>query len=182
MQRIMTAAAVVALSLGMAGLAQAQNYPSSSQPNQQMHPNAAVNTPATTPGNPNAPLPQNHPNAATGSSASNVNNQMQGNQPAAAPNGQIGNQAQNLSPQEIEQAQRALQQKGLYHCRIDGIVGPETQSALSQFQQSEGLPQTATLDQDTLNRLMGAQNPNAGGNVGSTMAPSQPQPNGRSGQ
>lgn len=65
-----------------------------------------------------------------------------------------GGSAQNVSPQEVKQAQTELQQQGLYKGKIDGIVGPATKSAISQFQKREGLPQTASLDQQTMQHLM----------------------------
>lgn len=65
-----------------------------------------------------------------------------------------GGAAQNVSQQEIKQAQTELKQQGLYRGKIDGIMGPQTKSAISQYQKREGLPQTASLDQQTLSRLM----------------------------
>ena len=53
----------------------------------------------------------------------------------------------------VRQAQTALQHQGLYDGPIDGISGPKTRQAVSAFQKREGLPQTATLDQATLQRL-----------------------------
>ena len=46
-----------------------------------------------------------------------------------------------------------MQREGLYHGPIDGILGPETKTALSSYQGREGLKQTATLDRDTRDRL-----------------------------
>jgi peptidoglycan hydrolase-like protein with peptidoglycan-binding domain len=174
MQRVLTAAAVVALSMGMAGVSQAQTAPttpSTSAPSaatpgmtSPSHPNSGMTsqpTPATP--SPSAMSPSPGPSAASSPSATN-------------PSGYI-------SPQQVKQAQRVLQQKGLYHGQIDGLVGPQTQAALSQFQQSEGLPQTATLDQDTLNHLLGQGSVSPGAaSTGSTMPPSsKSQPTGRSG-
>jgi hypothetical protein len=76
--------------------------------------------------------------------------------------------AQYVSQQEIKQAQTELKQQGLYNGAIDGIVGPQTKSAISQFQKREGLPQTASLDQQTLSHLMSSGNSGSSGSSGST--------------
>jgi peptidoglycan hydrolase-like protein with peptidoglycan-binding domain len=97
---------------------------------------------------------------------------------AAAPSGMNGAQAaqtqqlQTASEREgdvqtVRQVQQHLQQRGLYDGEIDGIYGPLTQQAILDFQQQHGLPQTATLDDMTLNQLTGA--PIEG--VGSGIAP-----------
>jgi peptidoglycan hydrolase-like protein with peptidoglycan-binding domain len=61
----------------------------------------------------------------------------------------------NASSTEIRQAQQQLQNQGFYHGQIDGIVGPETEQAIGQFQLKNGLSQTATLDQPTMDKLLG---------------------------
>ena len=53
----------------------------------------------------------------------------------------------------VREAQSELQREGLYHGRIDGIVGPQTRQALTAYQNREGLQQTARLDRDTLERM-----------------------------
>jgi peptidoglycan hydrolase-like protein with peptidoglycan-binding domain len=53
----------------------------------------------------------------------------------------------------IKDAQAELQREGLYKGHIDGIDGPQTQQAVRDFQQREGLQQTAVLDQPTLERM-----------------------------
>jgi peptidoglycan hydrolase-like protein with peptidoglycan-binding domain len=73
--------------------------------------------------------------------------------------------AVNPSRDEIRQAQQQLQSQGLYNGAIDGIIGPETKQALHQFQQQNGLNQTARLDQPTMDRLFG----NTGAGQGSTL-------------
>jgi peptidoglycan hydrolase-like protein with peptidoglycan-binding domain len=71
---------------------------------------------------------------------------------------------QQASQSEIQQAQQQLKSKGLYHGAVDGVMGPETQTALMAFQRQHSLPQTSQLDQQTLDAL------NAGGsNAGSGM-------------
>jgi peptidoglycan hydrolase-like protein with peptidoglycan-binding domain len=76
--------------------------------------------------------------------------------------------ASRTSPSQVLQAQQELKSQGLYRGAIDGVVGPETQTAVSQFQKQQGLPQTAQLDQQTLDRLNGS---NAGAPQGTRTAP-----------
>jgi peptidoglycan hydrolase-like protein with peptidoglycan-binding domain len=70
---------------------------------------------------------------------------------AAAP---IDQTATNPSPKAVKAAQRQLKAEGFYNGAIDGRIGPATQVAVREFQQRNGLKQTATLDQETLQRLM----------------------------
>lgn len=72
--------------------------------------------------------------------------------------------AQKVSMNEAKDAQRVLQQQGLYHGRIDGIVGSQTKHAVSTFQQREGLQQTAMLDQPTVAKLNSMPGANAAPN------------------
>jgi peptidoglycan hydrolase-like protein with peptidoglycan-binding domain len=74
----------------------------------------------------------------------------------------------NLSSSDIKQAQEQLRDQGFYHGKIDGTLGPETKQALQQFQQKNGLPVTATLDQQTMDKLSGA-------GQGSSMPPASTQ-------
>jgi peptidoglycan hydrolase-like protein with peptidoglycan-binding domain len=160
MPRVVTAAAVVALGLGLAGTTQAQTTP-------QMAPSTAplATMPNQAPSNPTMPSTANP--SATGAPISG---------PSAA-NPPSANEPTNLSQQQIEQAQQALRLQGFYRGRIDGLIGPETQQAITQFQQSQGLQQTATLDQETMNRLLGGNAPSTAPTTGSTLQQRQPQPN-----
>jgi hypothetical protein len=63
----------------------------------------------------------------------------------------------------IRQAQIALRDAGFEPGRIDGMMGPKTQSALRQFQAAQGLPQTGRLDATTQKELMAAQAPESSG-------------------
>jgi peptidoglycan hydrolase-like protein with peptidoglycan-binding domain len=53
----------------------------------------------------------------------------------------------------VQNAQNELKREGLYRGPVDGILGPETKQAIAAYQAREGLQQTATLDQDTLQRM-----------------------------
>jgi His-Xaa-Ser repeat protein HxsA len=87
--------------------------------------------------------------------------------PAAAIPPATGGSPQNLAPRPgtaggaatdqgllvAMRAQLELKRLGHYNGAIDGIVGPETQSALRRFQQSQNLAQSGVLDNSTLSRL-----------------------------
>jgi Putative peptidoglycan binding domain len=57
----------------------------------------------------------------------------------------------NYAPGQVtENVQMALRTQGYYHGAIDGLIGPQTRSALAQYQRSNGLVVTAAIDQPTL--------------------------------
>jgi peptidoglycan hydrolase-like protein with peptidoglycan-binding domain len=96
---------------------------------------------------------------------------------APAPNNMQGAQAGQAQQDEqsVRQAQQQLKTQGLYKGAIDGIFGPQTRQALSKYQQRSGLPQTATLDQGTLDHLMNGQ-AGQGVGVGSSTPPNSNAP------
>jgi len=53
----------------------------------------------------------------------------------------------------VKKAQQALKDQGYYQASIDGVMGPETRSALKQFQEKEGLAATGQLDDETRKKL-----------------------------
>lgn len=55
--------------------------------------------------------------------------------------------------QTVRQAQDELNQRGYSVGAADGTWGPQTEQALTQFQQAEGLEATGRLDQQTLSAL-----------------------------
>ena len=60
----------------------------------------------------------------------------------------------DLQPGEvIVQVQTALQEQGYYDDAVDGLIGPRTRRALSDFQRDRGLPVTAAIDGPTLQAL-----------------------------
>lgn len=67
---------------------------------------------------------------------------------AAGPSGTAASQNNG-----VMQAQQKLKSEGLYNGPVDGIDGPQTQQALKQFQQKNGLRQTGQLDQKTESKL-----------------------------
>jgi hypothetical protein len=60
----------------------------------------------------------------------------------------------DLQPGEvIVHVQTALQEQGYYDDAVDGLIGPRTRAALSNFQRDRGLPVTAAIDGPTLEAL-----------------------------
>jgi hypothetical protein len=55
--------------------------------------------------------------------------------------------------QVIANVQSALQEQGYYNDAVDGLIGPNTRAALSNFQRDRGLPITAGIDGPTLQAL-----------------------------
>jgi len=59
-----------------------------------------------------------------------------------------------LAPDEvIANVQSQLQSLGYYYGSIDGILGPQTQQALTRFQRDHGLPVTGAIDPNTIGSL-----------------------------
>jgi peptidoglycan hydrolase-like protein with peptidoglycan-binding domain len=67
--------------------------------------------------------------------------------------------------------QRELSARGLYDGKIDGIAGPETQSALREFQNRNGLAPTGELNASTADALgmNGERQPVAGTDTGAVV-------------
>jgi len=172
MNRTLTAAVALAATLGVAGLAQAQSYtpgttggttPGSTT---TMPPQTPVPAPQTT-----APYTTTTPPGATSGGMTSGGFQA-GTQGGSQANAQPGAQSR-VSAATIQQAQEQLKSQGLYNGPIDGMLGPQMKTALSQYQQRNGLPQSAMLDQETLNRLVG-QGGQAGEGAGTLPATTSP--------
>jgi peptidoglycan hydrolase-like protein with peptidoglycan-binding domain len=65
---------------------------------------------------------------------------------------QQGSQS-SQSPEMVKQAQEKLSAAGHDAGEADGIMGPKTQSALKEFQESKGLQASGELDQKTMAAL-----------------------------
>jgi len=91
----------------------------------------------------------------------------EGNMPSQPGASQHWINATNLSKDDVRWAQVELRNLGLYNDSLDGVAGPETKRALVEFQKTNGLKQTATLDQQTADTLIG----NAGIGQGSSVPP-----------
>ena len=153
MNRTLTAAVALAAGLGIAGIAQAQTTTPSTQP---LSPSTSQPMPGSTSTMPSSPGATN-PSSMNPSAASQPN-AMNTPSSAASPSSnsfQGGSKQASMSQSDVQQAQQQLKAQGLYRGAVDGILGPQTEQALSQFQQQNGLPQTADLDQQTMTRLMG---------------------------
>jgi peptidoglycan hydrolase-like protein with peptidoglycan-binding domain len=77
------------------------------------------------------------------------------NMPASPEYSQHVQRPGSLSKDEIRQAQLELRNIGFYEGSLDGVVGPETRQGIGQFQKRNGLNQTTTLDQQTMDKLIG---------------------------
>jgi peptidoglycan hydrolase-like protein with peptidoglycan-binding domain len=160
MKHSLTAVLAIVSAAGLAGIAQAQT--TTTPPAAAPAPGVETTAPSTqsqssiTPPSPSAARPTT---AATA--------------PIAAPQANMQQSSandfwsRNLSQDEVRQAQQQLAAQGLYRGPVDGLAGPEMQRALARFQQQNGLRRTATLDPDTMNRLMAsnAPAPRAGANT-----------------
>ena len=79
----------------------------------------------------------------------------EGNMPSQPETSRHWINAANLSKDDVRWAQIELHNLGLYNDSLDGVEGPETKRALAEFQRSNGLERTATLDQKTADALIG---------------------------
>src|SRR5215469_4647328 len=145
MNRTLTAAVALAAAFGMAGLAQAQTSSSQSSP-MTTSPSASqpgmsgTQNPATTA----APGATGTYGSSPQANTSHMNTGTQGSPTQAS---------EPASQSQILQAQQQLKSAGLYRGSVDGMMGPETQTAVMKFQREQGLPETSQLDQQTLDRL-----------------------------
>jgi hypothetical protein len=57
------------------------------------------------------------------------------------------------SPDQIREIQQVLIEKGFYHGRADGRMGPETMEAIRTFQGKEGIEVTGRIDERTMTSL-----------------------------
>ena len=60
-----------------------------------------------------------------------------------------------LSRDKIRDAQAKLHEGGYYNGKIDGVIGPDTRSAVMAFQTKAGIPANGELDAATLSSLNG---------------------------
>jgi hypothetical protein len=162
---ILATASAIALGLAGAGAIDAADYGTTTP---------APGAPsATTPTTGTAQSPTTQPGTAAQSGAasqpgtSSMSGNAQFNSPAMAGTEPSNAGSDRITSKEIRQAQEKLRSEGLYRGRSDGLMGPETQQALRRYQHRNGLPETATLDQGTMNSLLGG-----GGGQGSSMPPS----------
>jgi N-acetylmuramoyl-L-alanine amidase len=60
---------------------------------------------------------------------------------------------ESLSPQAVRTVQQRLAQLGFYRGPDDGVWGPETQNAITRFQESRGLQANSQLNPATISAL-----------------------------
>jgi peptidoglycan hydrolase-like protein with peptidoglycan-binding domain len=101
-------------------------------------------------------------NQATGAAGSAQQTQYQNQQPgmgqAEMDQGGMNQAAQNISPdrlseQEIKDLQQALNREGFDSGNVDGIWGPETRAAVSNFQERQNIAGNGELNHETLSAL-----------------------------
>ncbi|MBI5162324.1 MAG: peptidoglycan-binding protein [Magnetospirillum sp.] len=61
--------------------------------------------------------------------------------------------SQSMDQNTIRNVQQQLQQQGYDVGQIDGVMGPNTRQALSQFQRDNNMPASGRLDQQTMAAL-----------------------------
>ena len=60
---------------------------------------------------------------------------------------------QQISLNKVKEIQDSLNNKGFSAGSVDGLIGPETQSALKNFQEANNLTASGELDQETIDAL-----------------------------
>lgn len=83
---------------------------------------------------------------------------------------QQGQQQASQSQETVKQAQEKLSAAG-HQVQPDGIMGPKTQAALKEFQQSKGLQASGQLDQQTIAALEIEQSAATGGSSSGSSSP-----------
>ena len=72
-----------------------------------------------------------------------------------------GGVASAQSRDDVMKAQQTLKEKGFYKGSVDGMMGPQTRSALRKYQRSEDITATGRFDEATMNK-MGVGNTSVG--------------------
>jgi peptidoglycan hydrolase-like protein with peptidoglycan-binding domain len=114
-------------------------------------PGSAAQAPETAQPSANMPAPNTQSPNATEQGTSMPSTSAQA--PNATEQGEQSTAPVRLSKQQLMQVQRQLKEAGLYKGQLDGMMGPQTQHAIQEFQQQNGLQRTGTLDQQTLSAL-----------------------------
>jgi peptidoglycan hydrolase-like protein with peptidoglycan-binding domain len=190
-------ATVSAVALGIAGAGPLYAADNNAAANPAPADTTATPTPSTGTMQPATPqasdtMQQTSPQAgASAQQTPSMSGNTQSNSPDLTSTSPSSGDMGRMSQADVRQMQQKLQQEGLYHGKIDGMVGPATQQALRTYQRKNALPVTGTPDQPTLSSLngsgagLGSSTPPAtGGNIppssnagasGSTGQPANPQ-------
>jgi peptidoglycan hydrolase-like protein with peptidoglycan-binding domain len=119
---------------------------------------------------------QSNPNQNTGQNPDAMDQNQNGQTSGQNAGGAMGSgrHSLHLGASQTRMLQRALNRKGFNVGAVDGVMGPKTQQALSQFQQKNGLSVTGQLDRKTIAALAGGQRAgqqqNATANAGASTA------------
>ena len=62
-------------------------------------------------------------------------------------------QRQLMTKENLKLVQERLKGEGVYAGSVDGIMGPQTETALRRYQEKEGLPVSGAVDEETLKQL-----------------------------
>src|SRR5215472_8861447 len=150
--RIVSIAGMSCLMVGPA-LAQSQNSPpqNPSQNPTQSQPGASTDRPVPPdPAAPNRPLSSSRGNQNVQSPRENQNVQSpRENQDVQSPRGKH----MGAKHDSVRAGQAALKAQGFDPGEIDGVYGPSTQAALTNYQRSNGLRETGRFDHATLAKL-----------------------------
>ena len=75
-------------------------------------------------------------------------------------------QRQLLTKEQIQQVQERLRAEGVDPGPADGVLTPQTEAAIRQYQEKQGLPVSGALDEATLRRLQLQTTPGGAGGAG----------------
>ena len=78
--------------------------------------------------------------------------QSQSGQSQSASGGSSSQKQAGQSSETVKQAQEKLSAEG-HNVQADGIMGPKTQAAVKEYQESKGLKPSGQLDQQTMSSL-----------------------------
>ena len=73
--------------------------------------------------------------------------------PATPAGEQPPEQRRLLTKEQIQQVQERLKAEGVDPGPVDGVMNPQTEAALRQFQQKRGIPTSGAADEATLREL-----------------------------
>jgi peptidoglycan hydrolase-like protein with peptidoglycan-binding domain len=62
-------------------------------------------------------------------------------------------QPQLMTKENLKVVQERLKAEGVYAGSVDGIMGPQTETALRRYQEKQGLPVSGAVDEETLKQL-----------------------------
>ena len=142
------------------GGSQGARQSGSSKENQTIHPdvNQSVGgTQSQRTSESGTPLPEKSPFAGTvekGTGSARGSQDAQGMRRSGSTGTySSGARGERMASQDIKEVQEALKDKGHDPGAIDGVMGPRTQAALREFQSSQGLQATGTLNDETAQKL-----------------------------